>query len=107
MDVQRTICSFLGNTIEEPARVKVSDTEEKDGIATQCEKLMGVMLSGLCYWYHFSCSGSKKRINIDTDPAHGLAEAFMVMLFDGSWAAEEEKMRKLKVRTIDAAFTLY
>lgn len=70
---------------------------------------MAQMLSCLCYWHWYSGgAGVSRRIAIDTDPAHGLAEAFCIMVFQEAWLRDNTaEMRALKIRTVDAAFTLY
>lgn len=91
MDVMRTACSFLGCE-HPPEKVKTS-TEDT------CERIMAVLTSALCYWYHYSHNG--KRIQVNAEPKDTLASAFMKMLL------QKEDVDPLFIRTVDAAFTLY
>jgi len=64
------------------------------------ERLMPMFLSAMTYWWNFARAG--KRIAINTNPADGMAAAFLKMLRD-----DGKEPDPLEVRTIDAAFTLY
>merc|ERR1712107_541936 len=61
---------------------------------------MGMFVSSLCYWYHFSHTGT--RIAINTAPKDNMATAFLKMLRNDGATPD-----KLHVKTIDAAFILY
>jgi 2-methylcitrate synthase len=72
MDVLRTVCSVLGCVVPEKGEAGKGDT------AGTCERLMPAFVSGVCYWYHFSHSGT--RISINVLPEDNLAVAFLKML---------------------------
>jgi len=94
MDVCRTACSTLGCLEPETGEAGQGDTRGT------CERLMPMFISAMTYWWNFTRSG--KRIAINTDPADGMATAFLKMLRN-----DGKQPDPLDVRTIDAAFTLY
>ena len=100
MDVQRTACSILGCLEPEAFLPDLKTDEEKLAqVRKTCERIMPVMLSSLCFWYHFA--NSRKQIAINTDPEDSLAESFLKMLL------QTEKVNKLHAHAVDRAFTLY
>eukprot|EP00929_Paragymnodinium_shiwhaense_P024878 TRINITY_DN15189_c0_g1_i1.p1 TRINITY_DN15189_c0_g1~~TRINITY_DN15189_c0_g1_i1.p1 ORF type:complete len:385 (+),score=87.68 TRINITY_DN15189_c0_g1_i1:62-1216(+) len=94
MDICRTACSTLGCLEPEKGEAGQGDTRGT------CERLMPMFISVMCYWWNFTRSG--KRIAVNTDPADGMAAAFLKMLRN-----DGKQPDALDVRTIDAAFTLY
>ena len=73
MDVQRTVCSYMGNMVMSSSTVATQAPVED-----ACERIMACMLSALCYWHHFAVSG--KRIAVNVNPEDGMAAAFLKML---------------------------
>lgn len=94
MDVLRTACSVLGCVEAETGEAGQADT------GATCERLMPAFISAMCYWYHYSRSGT--RIQFNTSPQDNMATAFLKMLRN-----DGKEPDPLHVRTIDAAFILY
>jgi len=94
MDVLRTTCSVLGCVEAETGEAGQADT------GATCERLMPAFISAMCYWYHYSRSGT--RIQFNTSPQDNMATAFLKMLRN-----DGKEPDPLHVRTIDAAFILY
>jgi len=94
MDVLRTTASVLGCTEPEVGEAGKADT------GATCERLMGAFVSAMCYWYHFSTTGT--RIQPNTRKEDGLASSFLKMLRN-----DGKQPDLLHVRVINAAYILY
>jgi 2-methylcitrate synthase len=95
MDVMRSACSVLGCVEPESGAAGKTDTR-----ATS-ERLIGVFVSSLCYWYHFSQSGV--RIPVNTNSKDNTAVAFLKMLNHPS----TQEPDALRVRVINSSLILY